>query len=172
MSPEQSHYGGRVEALKPERQDRPTRESRDVGRPADQSGTWLNAFTVDVEDYFQVSAFENEVPRNSWNSYPSRVVANTLRLLEKLSDNEVYGTFFVVGWIAERFPDLVLAIRQAGHEIGSHSYWHRLIYNLTPDEFRDDLTRSRNALEDILGEPIQIFRAPSFLNYAPIHVGT
>ncbi len=122
----------------------------------------LNAFTVDVEDYFQVSAFEDHIDRRRWDSFPSRVENNTLRLLEKLAERSVFGTFFVVGWIAERFPHLVAEIRQAGHEIGSHSHWHRLVYRLTADEFRSDLNRSRKVLEDILGEPIRVFRAPSF----------
>jgi polysaccharide deacetylase family protein (PEP-CTERM system associated) len=123
---------------------------------------FLNALTVDVEDYFQVSAFEQHIDRDCWDSYPCRVVDNTRRLLRILSEYEITGTFFVVGWIAERHPHLVTEIRQDGHEIGSHSYWHRLVYRLTPDEFREDLRRSRRVLEDILGEPIRVFRAPSF----------
>ena len=122
----------------------------------------LNAFTVDVEDYFQVSAFERDIDRRSWHDYPLRVEQNTLRLLELLADHDVTGTFFVVGWIADRCPGLVSEIRNAGHEIGSHSYWHRLVYQQTPKQFRDDLVRSRTVLEDILGEPVRVFRAPSF----------
>ncbi len=121
-----------------------------------------NAFTVDVEDYYQVSAFEDQIDRKIWESYPQRVERNTLKLLEILSDHDVTGTFFIVGWIAERYRDLVQEIRAAGHEVGSHSYWHRLIYRLTPDEFREDLRRSRDILEDILGERVLQFRAPSF----------
>jgi polysaccharide deacetylase family protein (PEP-CTERM system associated) len=82
--------------------------------------------------------------------------------LELLADYDVSGTFFIVGWIAERQPDLVTAIHQAGHEIASHSFWHRLVYRLTPDEFREDLIRSRDVLEDIVGQRVTIFRAPSF----------
>jgi polysaccharide deacetylase family protein (PEP-CTERM system associated) len=123
---------------------------------------YLNALTVDVEDYFQVTAFERDIDRKSWDTYPCRVVDNTRRLLEVLAEYGVSGTFFVVGWIAERQPKLVAEIRQAGHEVGSHSYWHRLVYRLTPDEFREDLRRSRSVLEDVLGEPIRVFRAPSF----------
>ncbi|MCA9170844.1 MAG: DUF3473 domain-containing protein [Planctomycetales bacterium] len=122
----------------------------------------LNAFTVDVEDYFQVTAFERDISRNDWDAYPLRVEANTLRLLEILADAQVTGTFFVVGWIAERVPSLVEEIRRAGHEIGSHSYWHRLVYELTPEVFQADLVRSCRVLSDILGEPIKIYRAPSF----------
>jgi polysaccharide deacetylase family protein (PEP-CTERM system associated) len=123
---------------------------------------FVNALTVDVEDYFQVTAFEHQIARDRWDTYPCRVVDNTRRLLGILADHAVTGTFFVVGWIAERQPQLVSEIRKAGHEIGSHSYWHRLVYRLSRDEFREDLRRSRNVLEDILGEPIRVFRAPSF----------
>jgi len=122
----------------------------------------LNAFTVDVEDYYQVSAFENLVQRTDWNSYESRVVANTRRILRLLARFEVEGTFFVLGWTAKRFPHLVREIRRDGHEIGSHGYWHRLIYRQTPDEFRADVVQSKTILQDILGEPVRSYRAPSF----------
>lgn len=122
----------------------------------------LHAFTVDVEDYFQVSAFERFIDRRTWDDYESRVVANTHRILKLMSRHGVHGTFFVLGWVAHKFPQLVKDIRQDGHEIGSHSYWHRLIYELTPEEFAADLRQSRAALEDVLGEPVRAFRAPSF----------
>ena len=121
-----------------------------------------NAFSVDVEDYFQVTAFERDIPRSQWASFPSRVVQNTRRLLELLARHQVHGTFFVLGWTAERFPQLIHDIHAAGHEIGSHSYWHRLIYEQTPDEFRDDLRRSREVLTDIIGQKVNCFRAPTF----------
>ncbi len=119
-------------------------------------------FTVDVEDYFQVTAFDRVVKRSDWSHLPSRVEANTRRLLELLAAHDVRGTFFVLGWVAERFPHLVRQIAAAGHEIGSHSYWHRLIYEQTPDEFRSDLRRSKQVLEDILSTPITAYRAPTF----------
>ena len=122
----------------------------------------LNAFTVDVEDYFQVSAFENDIQRRTWDRFPARVEQNTLRLLELLADNDIRATFFVLGWVAKRNPDLVRAIDDAGHEIASHSYWHRLIYNVTPRQFREDLRRSKYVLEDIIGKPVTIYRSPSF----------
>jgi polysaccharide deacetylase family protein (PEP-CTERM system associated) len=122
----------------------------------------LNALTIDVEDYFQVSGFERQVDRRDWDRYESRVVPNTYRLLKLLDEQRTHATFFVLGWVAERFPDLVRAIHRAGHEIGSHSYWHRLLYQLTPDEFRADLVRSRNVLEQIIGERVTAYRAPSF----------
>ena len=102
-----------------------------------------NAFTVDVEDYYHVSAFEDQVSRGDWGKYESRVERNVERLLELLAAHQVLGTFFVLGWVAEHHPQMVQRIHSAGHEIGSHSYWHRLIYRQTPDEFREDLIRSR-----------------------------
>lgn len=126
------------------------------------AGVLLNAFTCDVEDYFQVTAFEGVVNRADWPGWESRVVANTRRVLELLANHTVRGTFYVLGWVAERFPHLVREIQGAGHEIGSHGYWHRLIYTQTPDEFRKDLNHSRRALEDITGQPVTLYRAPSF----------
>src|SRR5262245_2068748 len=99
----------------------------------------LSAFTVDVEDYYQVSAFERSIPRSAWGDYESRVVASTQRLIDLLARHDVRGTFFILGWIADRFPLLVREIADAGHELASHSYWHRLVYELSPDEFRADL---------------------------------
>jgi polysaccharide deacetylase family protein (PEP-CTERM system associated) len=122
----------------------------------------LNALTVDVEDYFQVSAFERRIPRSDWDRWESRVVANTQRMLALLAERGVRGTFFVLGWVAEKFPALVREIDAAGHEIGSHSYWHRLIYQLTPEEFRADLRRSKAVLEGIVGRAVTLYRAPSF----------
>lgn len=122
----------------------------------------LNAFTVDVEDYFQVQAFAGRISRSQWESYPSRVVENTHAVLRLLDRAQVPGTFFILGWVAERFPGLVRDIHTAGHEIGSHSYWHRLIYEMTPEEFRDDLRRSTEAIGSVTGEAVVSFRAPCF----------
>ena len=122
----------------------------------------LNAFTVDVEDYYHVSAFERHVARDRWGGMQSRVVGNTQRLLAILARAGVQATFFVLGWVADRFPHLVREIRSCGHEIGSHSFWHRLVYDLSPDEFRNDLRQSRDAIEQVLGEPVTAFRAASF----------
>ncbi len=122
----------------------------------------LNALTIDVEDYYQVSGFERHVPRERWGEYESRVVANTHRLLRLLDERQVPATFFVLGWVAEQYPQLVRDIHRAGHEVASHSYWHRLVYELTPEEFRDDLVRSRDVLEQIIGERVTAYRAPSF----------
>ncbi len=122
----------------------------------------MNAFTVDVEDYFQVQAFADVIDRKQWDEFPSRVVANTHAVLRLLDAAQVQGTFFILGWVAERFPQLVRDIHKSGHEIGSHSYWHRLIYEMTPDEFREDLRQSRDVLTSITGEPVVAFRAPCF----------
>jgi polysaccharide deacetylase family protein (PEP-CTERM system associated) len=122
----------------------------------------LNAFTVDVEDYFQVSAFEKHIHRGQWDRWESRVVANTHRILQLLDRHAVKATFFVLGWIGERYPQLVRDIHARGHEIGSHGYWHRLIYEQTPDEFRADLRRSRDVLQDAIGQPVTAHRAASF----------
>ncbi|MBI2826660.1 MAG: DUF3473 domain-containing protein [Planctomycetia bacterium] len=122
----------------------------------------VNALSIDVEDYFQVSAFDRHIRRESWPEYESRVVANTHKLLRLLDKHGVAATFFVLGWVAERYPQLVRDLHASGHEIGSHSYWHRLIYELAPDEFRQDLVRSRDGLEQIIGERVTAYRAPSF----------
>jgi polysaccharide deacetylase family protein (PEP-CTERM system associated) len=123
---------------------------------------WLNALTIDVEDYFHVSGFDHCVDRSHWDRLPSRVAGSTDRLLDCLAAANVRATFFVLGWVAERQPSLVRAIRSAGHEIGCHSYAHRLIYEQTPEEFRADLRRGLDVLEDTLGERIRAYRAPSF----------
>jgi succinoglycan biosynthesis protein ExoA len=125
-------------------------------------GAPVNALTVDVEDYYHVSAFEKCVDRECWGEFESRVVGSTRTILETLERAEVRGTFFVLGWVAQRHPELVRAIHRVGHEIGCHSYWHRLVYRQTPDEFRADLRRARDVLQDITGQPVRAFRAPSF----------
>jgi polysaccharide deacetylase family protein (PEP-CTERM system associated) len=122
----------------------------------------LNAFTVDVEDYFQVSAFEKHVRRDDWDRWECRVEANTRRVLELLDRHHVKATFFVLGWIAERYPHLVREIDSCGHEIASHGFWHRLIYDVTPEEFRTNLRRSRDVLETITGKRVKSHRAASF----------
>jgi polysaccharide deacetylase family protein (PEP-CTERM system associated) len=122
----------------------------------------VNYLTIDVEDYFQVSAFEKVIDPKSWDSYPSRVVRNTQIILDILEARNVKATFFIVGWIAERYPQLVRKISNQGHELGCHSYWHRKVYDLTPEEFRADTHRSKSLLEDITGQPVYGYRAPSY----------
>jgi polysaccharide deacetylase family protein (PEP-CTERM system associated) len=122
----------------------------------------LNAFTVDVEDYFQVSAFEAQVSRGDWGLYRSRVETNTRRILALLERHKVKATFFVLGWVADRCGELVREIHRCGHKIGSHGYWHRLTYEQSPEQFREDLRRSKEVLEQLIGKPVMAFRAPSF----------
>ena len=122
----------------------------------------LNALTVDVEDYFQVQALECRVDRESWDRLESRVCRNTDRLLELFEDAHVSATFFVLGWVADRYPGLLRRVVGAGHEVASHGYEHRVLHSMTPEEFRSDLRRARVALEQAVGRPVQGYRAPSF----------
>ncbi|MEA2690855.1 MAG: hypothetical protein QOJ16_242 [Acidobacteriota bacterium] len=122
----------------------------------------LNAFSVDVEDYFQVGAFERAISRESWGSFEPRVEANTRRLLDLCAEHGVRGTFFVLGWVAERWPDLVRDIAAAGHELGTHGQDHRRVTTLTPDQFRLDIRRSKRTIEDASGEEVIGYRAPNY----------
>jgi polysaccharide deacetylase family protein (PEP-CTERM system associated) len=127
------------------------------------SGTRVvNAMTIDVEDYFHVSVFDGIVPRHQWDRLESRVCANTERLLEILEESRVRATFFVLGWVAERHPGLVRRIAGAGHEIASHGYGHRLVYDMTRDSFREDVRRSKAVLESATGAAVLGYRAPSY----------
>jgi sugar transferase (PEP-CTERM system associated)/polysaccharide deacetylase family protein (PEP-CTERM system associated) len=120
------------------------------------------ALTVDVEDYFQVAAFRRVVRYDDWDRMESRVEQNTQRALDLLAESNARGTFFVLGWVAERFPGLVRQIHAAGHELGCHSYAHRLVYDLSSDEFLDDTRRALAAIEDAAGVSVRAYRAPSF----------
>jgi polysaccharide deacetylase family protein (PEP-CTERM system associated) len=122
----------------------------------------VNAMTIDVEDYFHVSVFDGVVPRSRWDHLESRVCGNTDRLLELLAEHGVRGTFFVLGWVAERHPALVARIAAAGHEIASHGYGHRLVYDQTPAAFRQDVRRAKALLEQAAGVPVVGYRAPSY----------
>ena len=130
--------------------------------PPASAGSRLNAMTVDVEDYFHVSVFDKTVPRANWESLQSRVVDNTERLLDLFDEHAVRGTFFVLGWVAERYPSIVKSIGGRGHELASHGYAHRLVYEQTPDVFRDDVRRSKALIEDLSGQGVHGYRAPSF----------
>jgi len=121
-----------------------------------------NALTIDVEDYYMVSAFADVVKFEDWHRYESRVEKNTCRLLDLLEEYGVKATFFILGWVAERHPALVQRISAAGHEIASHGYNHRLVYDLTADEFREDVRKAKNVLEDIIGAPVIGYRATSY----------
>ena len=118
--------------------------------------------SVDVEDYFHVEAFTGVVDRSAWGAYPPRVDENTRRLLDLCDEYRARGTFFVLGWVAERFPALVREIAGRGHELACHSYWHRLIYKLSPREFRADTLRAKAVIEDAAGVRVEGYRAPSY----------
>lgn len=118
--------------------------------------------TVDVEDYFHVQAFARVIKRTDWDSYPSRVERNTMRLLEIFSEKNVRATFFVLGWVAEKCPRLLQAICEGGHVVGCHSYAHRAIYDGTQEQFRSDVRQARQIIEDRTGRVVTSFRAPSY----------
>ena len=122
----------------------------------------LNALTVDVEDYYHVSAFEPYLSDREWGYMPSRIEGNMMRILEILDIYGVKATFFVLGWIAERNPSLIRDIHKEGHEIACHGYAHRLAYKMTPDEFRMDVRKAKSVIEDSIGADIRGFRATSF----------
>jgi len=121
-----------------------------------------NVVSVDVEDYFQAEVFSDVADRSRWDSYPCRVEANTRRLLELFSRHGIEATFFIVGWVADRFPGLVRDIAAAGHELACHSYWHRLVYKLDRAEFRTDTQRAKCVIEQITGQQIHGYRAPTY----------
>lgn len=121
-----------------------------------------HVLSFDVEEHFQVSAFWSDARRKQWDRLESRVEQNTLRLAELLAHFKTKATFFVLGWVAERHPGLIKALVKQGHEIASHGYGHELVTNQTDREFRDDVRRSKRILEDLTGERVLGYRAPSF----------
>ena len=125
-------------------------------------GVIVNAMTVDVEDYFHVSAFDSVVARADWGSFESRVTPNTDRVLELFASANIRSTFFVLGWVAERFPALVRRIVEQGHEVASHGYHHQLLYMLTPKQFREDVRAAKGAIENAAGRQVVGYRAPSY----------
>jgi polysaccharide deacetylase family protein (PEP-CTERM system associated) len=125
-------------------------------------GRHTHILTVDVEEYFQVEAFAGQVSRESWDRWPSRVVENTYRVLDLFDQHHARGTFFFVGWIAARFPRLVREVRARGHELACHSYWHRTVYSLSRQKFREDTRRAKHVIEDAAGLAVQGYRAPSW----------
>jgi polysaccharide deacetylase family protein (PEP-CTERM system associated) len=119
-------------------------------------------FSADIEEYFQVSAFEPYVSRASWDARPSRVERSTDRLLDLLDRHGSTGTFFTLGWVARHHPHVVRRIVGAGHELASHGFWHRRIWSQSPSEFRDDIRDAKAALEDASGTAVTGYRAPTF----------
>lgn len=140
---------------------KPATDSPDATQAAARAVT-LNAFTVDVEDYFHVAALASAIPRTSWETREFRVSANTERLLALLGERGVTGTFFVLGWVAERVPQLVRRIAGEGHEVACHGYSHQLIYTQSEEAFRDETRHAKHVLEDLIGEPVRGYRAASF----------
>lgn len=132
----------------------------DMQRPPEPS--IVNAMTIDVEDYFQVSALAPYVPRSEWDALPCRVERNVDLILGLCDDADCVATFFILGWIAERFPSLIRRIAEAGHEIASHGYGHERANELTPGTFGADVSRAKCILEDLTGQSVLGYRAPSF----------
>jgi len=133
-----------------------------VSQLANASARVVNAMTVDVEDYFQVSAFEGVVKRSSWDQLPGRVEQNTDHILELFDKHDVKATFFMLGWIAERYSGLIRRIVAAGHELASHGYSHVRVTRQQPRAFSQDICKTRKLLEDTAGCGVKGYRAPSY----------
>lgn len=138
----------------------PTPESPANAPPPGRSV--VNAMTVDVEDWFQVQAFAGTISRADWDSLPRRVEANTNFMLDRFAAHGVKATFFTLGWVAERHPELVRRIVADGHELASHGFWHRLAHEQSPEDFAADVRDARALLEDIGGVAVRGYRAPTF----------
>jgi polysaccharide deacetylase family protein (PEP-CTERM system associated) len=135
-------------------------ETKETGNA--RSPRLANAMTVDVEDYFQVSAFSEVIDRTDWDRWPHRVERNTERVLAMFAEARIQATFFTLGWVAERYPQLVRRIADGGHEVASHGYSHWRVYEQSPDAFRDDIGRTKRLLEDVAGVAVKGYRAASF----------
>ena len=122
----------------------------------------INAMTIDVEDYFQVSAFEPYIAKAQWDALPHRVERNTHKILDLLAERHVKATFFTLGWVAERYPGLVKRIVQDGHELACHGYEHIRVTEQTPEQFRQDVVKSKNLLEELGGKEVKGYRAASY----------
>jgi len=142
--------------------ENPTRAGSLKTAAQHQTSPRAHILTVDVEDYFQVEAFAGSVSRAAWDQWSCRVVANTQRVLDLFDEHQAKGTFFFLGWVAERFPELVREVHSRGQELACHSYWHRPIYRLTPDEFRQDTRQAKQVIEDAAGTQVLGYRAPSW----------
>ncbi len=126
------------------------------------TNSMTNAFTVDVEDWFQVSAFERHIAREAWDTQVNRVESNMQRLLDLLDEFGVKGTFFTLGWVAERYPAIVRRLVADGHELASHGYDHTRVTDMDPAHFRRDITQAKRLLEDVGGVAVRGYRAPTF----------
>lgn len=121
-----------------------------------------HCLTFDIEEHFQVSAFDTLAQRGQWDRLESRVQRNTEKILAILETRKISATFFVLGWVAERHPNLIRALASAGHEVASHGYEHRMVTTQTPDQFREDIRKSKTILENLIGAQVMGYRAPSF----------
>ncbi len=122
----------------------------------------INAMSVDVEDYFQVSAFEQYIDKSNWDSLEHRVAQNTNKILDVFEEYNTKATFFTLGWVAERYPEIVKRIVDEGHELACHGYEHIRVTEQTPDQFRADVKRTKKILEDLAGKEISGYRAASY----------
>ena len=125
-------------------------------------GTLVNAMSIDVEDYFHVSAFAAALDRANWPKFESRVERNTHRLLDLFDEHNTRSTFFVLGWVTERYPELIRELHRRGHEVACHGLTHELVYKQTPEVFRDETLRSKAMLEDLTGVAVLGYRAASY----------
>src|SRR5207253_8997703 len=139
---------------------------RDCGRMnggvAPDKSSIVNALTIDVEDYFQVAAFADRIVRSDWDTLPCRIERNVDRILALLAGADAHATFFTLGWIAERYPDLVRRISAAGHEVASHGFEHQRASEQKRDAFLADIRLAKAVLEDIAGQAVHGYRAPGF----------
>ncbi len=133
-----------------------------MGTLSPPAGPIVNAMTVDVEDYFQVAAFEACIRREDWPNWPVRVEDNTRRVLDLFARHGVHATFFVLGWVAERYPALIRDIAAAGHEVASHGFGHERLPTISRGKFREGIVRTKQLLEDLSGTPVRGYRAPSY----------
>ncbi len=122
----------------------------------------VNGLSVDVEDWFQVGAFENVIAREDWDGIKTRVVDNVERILDLFAEAEVKATFFTLGWVAQRHPQIIRRIADCGHEVASHGYDHARVFHFAPHEFADDIRKARRILQDCSGQAVTGYRAPSF----------
>ena len=121
-----------------------------------------NAMTVDVEDYFQVSAFESYIAKEQWDTLPHRVERNTHKILDLFTERNIKATFFTLGWVAERYPDLIKRMVTDGHELACHGYNHIRVTEQTPEQFRNDVSKAKKLLEDLSGHQVNGYRAASY----------
>lgn len=119
----------------------------------------MNILTFDIEEWFHCDVISNS---DKWSNYEVRIHSNTDYIIDKLNEHNRKATFFILGWVAKKYPELVKKIKKNGHEIGCHSMWHRLVHTLTPEQFKEDTYQANSIIEDIIGEKVIMYRAPAF----------